>query len=168
VIVKIAELSGEVRRADFRASASALNASLAAGGGMHLRFDEDPEVVAEIYRHGTDVYFCGSVRGRVVSECPRCSDEFAWTMEREFKFLIVKEGGSDVPEEDTGLDHYSGDEIDLAPLAGEQAILGLDETVLCSESCKGLCSQCGANLNSETCDCRSVNPLNPFAALRRD
>ena len=54
---------------------------------------------------------------------------------------------------DTGLDHYDGEEIDLGRLATEQAVLGLDGTLLCSPDCRGLCSSCGTNLNHETCRC---------------
>ena len=161
MIVKIAELSDAVRRADFRSSAAELNTALEAGCVRSApRFREDPEVRAEVYRHGTDVYFCGSVSGVVNFTCPRCMEEFAWPLAREFNFLLVREGGPDVPEDDAGLGHYSGDEIDLAPLAREQAMLGLDDTVLCTESCRGLCSQCGTNLNREECGCEKARSAN--------
>jgi uncharacterized protein len=52
-----------------------------------------------------------------------------------------------------GLSYYSTDEIDLAPLIAEQVILALPTRPLCSEDCRGLCEQCGINLNREACDC---------------
>ena len=80
-------------------------------------------------------------------------DEFRWPLRREFRFLIVKAGPDRDFEDDLGLDHYDGDELDLGRLAREQALLALDDSGLCSEACRGLCAHCGANLNRETCDC---------------
>lgn len=36
---------------------------------------------------------------------------------------------------------------------------------LCSENCKGLCPQCGINLNEHTCNCKGVK-ISPFACLK--
>ena len=38
---------------------------------------------------------------------------------------------------------------------------------LCDETCKGLCPQCGANLNHETCTCAAEAVNSPFALLAK-
>jgi uncharacterized protein len=43
--------------------------------------------------------------------------------------------------------------LDLAPILEEEITLNLPLQVICSESCKGLCPKCGADLNKETCTC---------------
>lgn len=155
MIVKVADLSDVVRRARFRESAGTLNEILGRSApGVDECFEEDLDVDAELYRSGSDVYLQGRVTGTVRCACRRCLDETHWPLEREFRFLLVKEGDEEGLEDDTGLDHYSGEEIDLGPLIREQALLALDESVLCSEDCKGLCAGCGANLNREPCTCR--------------
>lgn len=156
MIVKVADLGDAVRRVTFSESEPLLNATLAEGAGdAEQRFVAPVEVDAEVYRHGTDVYFLGALRSTVVSTCRRCAEEFSEPLVRDFKFLIVKAGGGhdEGLEDDTGLDHYDGDEIDLSPLVVEQALLALNGLPLCSETCKGLCAGCGANLNTETCTC---------------
>jgi uncharacterized protein len=40
--------------------------------------------------------------------------------------------------------------------------------VLCKEDCKGICSQCGANLNHETCSCKHEERLDPRMAAISD
>ena len=156
MIVKVADLSDAVRRAQYRESAGSLNEILGRSAPtVDERFEGDLDVDAEIYRSGTDVYLQGRVAGTVRCACRRCLDEIQWPLEREFRFLLVKEGEDAELEDDAGLDHYSGDEIDLSPLIREQALLALDESVLCSDDCKGLCAGCGANLNRELCTCRS-------------
>lgn len=155
MIVKVADLSEVVRQARFRESADPLNEVLAqSGANSDGRFDGDLDVDAELYRSGSDVYFQGVVAGTVRGECRRCLDDSSWPLRRSFQFLLLKEGEADDPEDDTGLGHYAGDEIDLGPLVREQALLALVDIGLCSEDCQGLCSGCGANRNRNECSCR--------------
>ena len=45
-------------------------------------------------------------------------------------------------------------------------LLELPSRILCKEDCKGLCSQCGANLNDHECSCqKDLIRKNPFSAL---
>jgi len=154
VIVRVPDLSSEVRSIDFTESPAALNEVLASSRRWsEQRFDEELHVDAEIYKTGSDVYYAGLIEGAVTCACPRCTDEFRWPLRREFRFVIVKADPDRDFEDDLGLDHYEGDEIDLGRLAREQALLALDDSALCSETCRGLCAHCGVNLNRETCDC---------------
>jgi len=154
MIVRVPDLTSEVRNIDFKESAAGLNEVLgSAPGWADQRFEDDVAVHGEIYRHGTDVFFSGTVAGNVACACPRCLDEFSWSMRRDFTFLIAKAQPGQQFEDDAGLDHSDSDDLDLGRLAREQALLALDESVLCSEVCRGLCAGCGANLNREACTC---------------
>jgi uncharacterized protein len=156
VIVKVADLGDEVRRVAFSETPEALNALLAAAPAVcEQRFELPVTVESEVYRPGTDVFFVGKLRCGLVSTCRRCAEEFSEPLLRDFKFLIVKGGDAedDELEDDTGLDHYQGDEVDLSPLVSEQALLALEGSPLCTETCKGLCAGCGVNLNKEACTC---------------
>jgi uncharacterized protein len=68
--------------------------------------------------------------------------------------------------EDLGLIYFQGEEVDLTEPAQEQIILSLPLRPLCSEACRGLCAQCGADLNQGACRCGTERPESPFAALR--
>jgi len=154
LIIKVADLTEEVRTVEFAMAAAELNAVLATSPGWgEQRFERDLGVQAEAYRHGSDVYVAGTLAAGVQCTCRRCLDDFEWPLEREFRFLLVKAARGEEPDDDTGLDHYDGEEIDLGRLATEQAVLGLDGTLVCSPDCRGLCSSCGTNLNHETCRC---------------
>jgi uncharacterized protein len=75
-------------------------------------------------------------------------------------------GGSFEPgeaEEET----YSGKVIDLDPIVREQLLLALPGYPVCKESCKGLCSVCGANLNERDCGCDRHVPDPRWAALEK-
>ncbi len=60
---------------------------------------------------------------------------------------------------------YEGDAVDLDELVREQILLALPTRTLCREECKGLCPECGANLNAGECDCaqKEIDPR--WAAL---
>lgn len=47
--------------------------------------------------------------------------------------------------------------LDLAPLIRAEALIAVSSGVLCRPDCKGLCPDCGANLNQTTCDCAGQN-----------
>lgn len=156
MIVKVADLSDEVRRLSFSEQPAVLNAVLAESpNAAEQRFERPIDVTAEIYRHGSDVFLVGRLEGKVNAICCRCAEDICADIERSFKFLLVKAGaaGAQTPEDDRGLDHYDGDEIDITPLVVEEALLALDAAPICSPDCKGLCAGCGANLNSESCSC---------------
>ena len=54
--------------------------------------------------------------------------------------------------------------LDVEQLTLEDIYLALPGKFLCKEDCKGLCSECGANLNESSCDCKK--PIDPrWAAL---
>ena len=45
-------------------------------------------------------------------------------------------------------------EIDLTSLVREMLVLEYPRYLQCVKDCRGLCPSCGANLNTESCDCR--------------
>ena len=114
------------------------------------------------YRSGQDIFFSGSFRGRFSGCCGRCLEAYNFSLDKEFEFVLTPHspksgrGAEELRREDLGLSYYSTDEIDLAPLIAEQVMLALPTRPLCSDHCRGLCVNCGANLNAESCSCSSV------------
>ena len=62
---------------------------------------------------------------------------------------------------------YSGKTIDLAPALREQILLAVPPSPLCDEACKGLCPQCGKDLNQGDCGCERTSIDPRWAALER-
>jgi uncharacterized protein len=44
--------------------------------------------------------------------------------------------------------------IDVGARIHEEVVLGYSPRALCREDCKGICPECGADLNTEKCECR--------------
>ena len=57
--------------------------------------------------------------------------------------------------------------LDLEELVYNEILVHLPMKVLCSENCKGICNRCGANLNSQTCNCDTTE-LDPRMSKIRD
>ncbi len=156
MIIRVPDLKEEVRQLEFFEPAAELNTQVdASPGADDQHFARDVAVVAEIYRSEHDVHFQGSIEGEVRAVCARCLDEFERPLSRDFRFVILpRPAATDDSEDDEGVDHYSGDLLDLGPLVREQALLALDSMPLCTPECRGLCAGCGANRNREECGCR--------------
>ena len=61
---------------------------------------------------------------------------------------------------------YTGKTIDLAPALREQILLAVPPSPLCDEACKGLCPQCGKDLNQGECGCERTSIDPRWAALK--
>lgn len=118
----------------------------------------------------------GSVSGRVLTACSRCLEDASFDVNGEVEgyFLIEGEGEAPSDMEEDEFDVLPEDNIlDLEPLLLAAIYVELPLIPLCREDCAGLCSQCGANLNEQSCSCvveeepdDGINPNNPFAALK--
>ena len=136
---------------------------------------EEAQFVGEIHgqlqlsRRVEDVYAKGSFSTSVEVECRCCVEPFATSIsgDIEVQFYPADVAASSDPwQADTGERYYLGDTIDLSEEVRQSLILEIPNWPLCSEACKGLCPQCGQNLNVADCDCYiSEESSSPFAAL---
>jgi len=129
-------------------------------------------VSLQIDPDGTDVFVHGVVGATVPQTCSRCLEPFRLPVAERFdlRYLPVSEASSDaereVDDEDLETSYYENDAIDLNELLREQFYLVLPMKPLCKEDCRGLCAQCGTNLNTGTCDCAPVWEDPRLAPLR--
>lgn len=90
--------------------------------------------------------------------CDRCADD----IERAYSFSLHKILVQKMENEDDDYDDYivvENQVLDLDELVWEEISLFLPAKILCSEECKGLCQNCGKNLNHEECKCpKAVDP----------
>jgi len=107
----------------------------------------------------------GTVESQLGLECVRCLESFIFpiTLELEETFQLPGAG----PRPDVSYAVGSDGWLDLALLLREQAWVAIPMKPLCDPDCKGLCPQCGVNLNLESCTCREVR-VDPRLALLRD
>ena len=68
--------------------------------------------------------------------------------------------------EEMNLIPFEGEEIDLTAQIQEQLLVALPIQTLCKEDCRGLCLQCGADLNRQPCSCEPKIFNSKFGALK--
>ena len=117
------------------------------------------ELGFDIHKDQDKFRLVGTVRTELELACSRCLEPFRLPVDATFdqRYLPQPEQATDeeneVAEEDLETSFYRDEEIDLTQLLREQFYLALPMKPLCGEDCKGLCPQCGTNLNTGTCDC---------------
>ena len=109
-----------------------------------------------------NIFFEGNLETVLETQCCRCLEEAYLPLKADFSYTLLPEAGTvkeeiELKTEDLEVGYYSGEVIDLAPMILEQILLQAPMKILCNESCNGLCSHCGINLNVASCDCRSVS-----------
>jgi uncharacterized protein len=105
----------------------------------------------------------GGFSGNTTLECVRCLNEFNANLKWSFTELYAFDGRS---ETESGLILPEDAHIDLAPLIREYAFLEVPIKPVCRADCKGLCMECGQNLNERDCGHKPVAPDSPFAKLK--
>jgi len=128
-------------------------------------------VSCHVSRMGETVFIEGEINSVVETLCGRCLETVRLPVCFDFRYTLlpVKESIKDNEElrtEDLDFGFYEGEVVDLSPLIYEQIMLQIPMKVLCSEVCKGLCPQCGANLNAGDCACPKDPGDERFAVLR--
>ncbi|MBU8870293.1 MAG: DUF177 domain-containing protein [Gemmatimonadales bacterium] len=95
-----------------------------------------------------------SVSGR--AECGRCLTEFDLFWDASVEITILRRVDPDETEGQSLVLHQATGEVDLMGSLRECVILGYPQLSVCREDCKGLCAQCGADLNEGICNCTEV------------
>ncbi len=123
------------------------------------------------------VVFEGSCRTVVRLSCVRCLEDFDYTVESRFRYLLWPHTGKaatteqELNQDDLEVLYYEDDCLDLRPVIREQVLLGLPAYPHCRESCRGLCAVCGADRNHAECSCAdgsaAVSPFNVLQSLKK-
>jgi uncharacterized protein len=107
----------------------------------------------------------GVVESQLGLECVRCLEPFSLVISSELEETYRLSGAGSRP----GESYVVGDDgwLDLDPVLREQAWVDIPMKPLCRSDCKGLCPECGVNLNHDSCDCDRTE-VDPRLAMLRD
>ncbi len=115
---------------------------------------EPVHIIGEAVNAAGFITLTANGAARVRMQCDRCMEDFDTTVSFEvfekFKKEAVEENDSD--EEVAVL---SGNSIELDDIIYRSLYMALPSKALCREDCKGICSQCGRNLNEGDCNCNT-------------
>ena len=138
----------------------------------YFSLPEGARVRLSIGRSLETYLFKGSIACSLGGECCRCLQGVGESLETDFRLLVQRRRASkdelevlDEEEEVILLDPGSKS-VDLREEIREALVLALPLRVLCVPDCKGLCGQCGANLNKGDCNCSDQRDDPRWEALK--
>lgn len=109
----------------------------------NINFLEPINIKAEVYKITNAVTISLKLKSRIRIICSRCLAEFDKALDRNFNFSYPIQKMQD----------YINPDQDIR----EEIILDYPLKPLCKIDCKGLCPQCGKDLNQGKCSCKSGN-----------
>lgn len=173
VKLRVDDITAEARELSFAEPEHEINRALDLGAAREYRLGAPVQVTISYYRAGTELFLSGNVNMVATAACARCAEEFDAANRRPFRYVLAPKSlgygddEADLSADDLEFSLYAGDEVDLTPFVREQVLLALAARPLCREDCRGLCPQCGANLNEGDCNCRVQAGDPRLAMLRR-
>ncbi len=121
---------------------------------------------------GEILLFRGGYETTFAAPCDYCLTSSLFDLKREFELDLIPEESQSEPQNDVEIqlnsrntDYYRGSEIDATRYFEDQILLDLPISVICADSCRGICTQCGANRNVSDCTCGKTAVNSPFAIL---
>jgi uncharacterized protein len=112
-------------------------------------------------------YFSGHISGAVTLDCRRCLADVPVRVEDEVHVLFAPTGDTTTEDDpDVFLYDAGARELDIRPAVRESWLLAVPAFAQCKEDCKGLCRQCGTDLNTGTCTCAPESTDSRWDTLR--
>ncbi|HZD92976.1 MAG TPA: DUF177 domain-containing protein [Candidatus Sulfotelmatobacter sp.] len=118
-----------------------------------------------------DIRLVGGFSTEVENPCARCLEPVQNAVSEKFDLLYrplgidARSEEASISQAETEIGYYQGEGVLLEDVLKEQVLLALPAKQVCQANCKGLCPQCGKNLNVESCDCVATMPDPRWLAL---
>ena len=130
--------------------------------GSILDFKEPLSVAGKVLNIGGTIEISAVITGRFTTECSRCGAPVAEEFSADL-FESLENDFSDIDEECISV---QGNVIDISGSIDACIFANLPMQSLCREDCKGLCPECGINLNEKECNCDTTVYDPRFAIFR--
>lgn len=125
--------------------------------GLVLPFTNKVNVDINLQKLHNQVVLETKLDLKVHFECDRCGEDYFSSLNTDYKMVYLF--GKNPEGEDESLNFVylplDASEIKLDDDIRDYAMLAIPMKKLCKEDCKGLCPECGQNLNSGSCSCTS-------------
>jgi len=119
---------------------------------LFIRNPKDVRYALYAQRVSDELIVRGTIGIDLDLQCARCSEFFSTTV-----------GVSDFLRAYPAPD--GTDSVDITEDLREEILLHVPGFPVCGEGCKGVCSQCGVDLNKGSCECKAENGPSAWSAL---
>ncbi len=129
-------------------------------------------VTGQVRLTGNEVLVEGHIETQAQLECDRCLKPVELPVSADFALEYIS--GADyesssvaaLSEEEMAISVFDGEAIDVDEMVKEQILLAVPARTLCREDCKGICPECGVDLNTGQCNCAADEVDPRWAALK--
>ena len=121
----------------------------------------DIDICVKITNESENYLTDGTITFYAEGSCARCLKRFCSKYVIEFNEVFAYDGDGE------NIYLIRDNVANLTKVIYENIVLNVPVKLLCSDDCKGLCTECGVDLNSDCCKCASeaINPQ--FAKLAK-
>ncbi|WXR61924.1 DUF177 domain-containing protein [Peptostreptococcaceae bacterium AGR-M142] len=126
-----------------------------------IHFCEEILIQGEINSIKDKIYLELNVKTAVKESCGRCLKDVIINIDTDLQGFLTDDYKESVDElEDSFI--YDGDEVNMDEVLKTAVLLNLPSKIVCKDDCKGICPNCGNNLNEEGCKCNpdEIDELN--------
>ena len=117
-----------------------------------IRKSEDVRYELYAQRVSGELVVRGTLAAELEMRCARCSEFFSTTVTVS-DFLRAYPAPKGI------------DTVDITEDLREEILLHVPGFSVCSAECRGICPQCGVNLNTGSCECKTEQGPTPWSAL---
>ena len=146
MIIKISNLSDGVHNYNFNDSIKEL--------GLSEPFYDNFTVDVELNKFQNQIILDSEISLKAKFECDRCSNEYSTNLKTKYRMVYLF---GQEPDDNDSIDisylPLEADKIDITKDVRDYVLLAIPMKKLCKEDCKGLCANCGKNLNEGDCNC---------------
>ncbi len=113
---------------------------------------KDISFSGDIFKVEDSVLLNGTIKYIFATECARCLTPFDNTVETKFEANLVHQLDENDESDEIQLKISEGC-VDLEEVIKQMIYLSMPMKSVCKKDCKGICPNCGVNLNLEKCKC---------------
>lgn len=95
----------------------------------------------------------GIMTAEYCGKCDRCLADFCKRVRLPLVRVFSEKTGELHGTDGEDIESMEGTIIDLAPHLREEIVLSMPIRLLCKDDCKGICPDCGSDLNTGECIC---------------
>ena len=137
-----------------------------ANGTKELSLNKNIRIDCNITKILKEISVSGLVQFGIRARCSKCLKDIKRDLKADIDLTLTPKDKFKDNQIDIDHEFYEGESIDLSDYFREQIAMNLPYKVICEESCKGLCAECGVDLNIEECGCERGLNDSAFAVLK--
>ncbi len=123
-------------------------------GDVEFKFSEFPKIIGNIYKDSSDICAYFDVELFIKENCSRCLKDMIVHENISVSGLLAND---EIMQENEDVILMQDDMLDMEHILDMALIDYAPFKLLCKSDCKGLCKDCGVDLNTETCKCNIVD-----------